>query len=300
MTLYKIQLRLKSPLVTALKGDTIWGHFVWGIANHEGDDAVANFLEECKGTNPPLIVSSAFFKGTVCRPMPLPKPHEKMTADKYADIKKSKKRKSINAEDVFVGKETKEIPNFKFEENASMHNQINRITNTVIDAEDGEGGGLYTVKELWAKGGNEFDLYILSSYDTCRVAQLTQWAFENGYGADSSTGKGNIEVISEPQTVKPVKESNLYMALAPFVVSDFSKVKNLRADTFIRSGKVGGAFSGYMTPWKKTVILFEEGAVFESDDKPEYIGQLLTDVHQDSRICQSGFTPVVPISEDLL
>ena len=104
MTLYKIQLKLKSPLVTSLKGDTIWGHFVWGIANHEGEDAVAKFLEECKSANPPLIVSSAFFKGTVCRPLPLPKPHEKMTPDKYADIKKNKKLKSISADKVFDGK----------------------------------------------------------------------------------------------------------------------------------------------------------------------------------------------------
>ena len=300
MTLYKIQLKLKSPLVTSLKGDTIWGHFVWGIANHEGEYAVAKFLEECKSANPPLIVSSAFFKGTVCRPLPLPKPHEKMTPDKYADIKKNKKLKSISADKVFDGKGNADNEGCKFEESSSMHNQINRITNTVLDSEDGEGGGLYSVKELWAKKENEFDLYILSSFDAKRIKELTTWAFENGYGADSSTGKGNIEVISEPLIVKPAKESNLYMALAPFVVGDFSKIKNLRADTFIRSGKIGGAFSAYMTPWKKTVILFDEGAVFESDDKPEYIGQLLTDVHQDSRICQSGFTPVVPISEDLL
>ena len=44
MQLYKVSIKLKSAFVTPLKGDTIWGHIVWGIANHEGDDTVANFL----------------------------------------------------------------------------------------------------------------------------------------------------------------------------------------------------------------------------------------------------------------
>ena len=37
MQLYKVAIQLESSLVTPLKGDTIWGHVVWGIANHEGD-----------------------------------------------------------------------------------------------------------------------------------------------------------------------------------------------------------------------------------------------------------------------
>ncbi len=62
MQLYKVSIKLKSAFVTPLKGDTIWGHIVWGIANHEGDDTVANFLEEEKSATPSLIVSSAFPK----------------------------------------------------------------------------------------------------------------------------------------------------------------------------------------------------------------------------------------------
>jgi CRISPR-associated protein Csm4 len=60
MTLYRITIELCSALVTPLKGDTIWGHIVWGIANHEGDEAVAEFLEQEKKASPALAVSNAF------------------------------------------------------------------------------------------------------------------------------------------------------------------------------------------------------------------------------------------------
>ena len=56
MELYKQTLRLESSLVTSLKGDTIWGHIAWGIAVHEGEQAITAFLEEAKRA-PNLIVS---------------------------------------------------------------------------------------------------------------------------------------------------------------------------------------------------------------------------------------------------
>ena len=85
------------------------------------------------------------------------------------------------------------------------------------------------------------------------------------------------------------------MALAPFAVSDINRIRNLRADIFVRSGKIGGSFVSSLSPYKKTVVLYEEGAVFESDKPIESIGELLTNVHADSRIVQSAFAPVIPI-----
>lgn len=290
MNLYRITIRLKSSLVTLLKGDTIWGHFVWGIANHEGDETVDKFLEECKTENPPLIVSSAFPQGTICKPILEVKEHGDLSIEKYSEIKKNKKIKFVNARDYFTDKKDLEFSDKVFESQNSMHNSINRFTNTV------EGQNLYSVEEMWAKIGKEFfDLYILSSYTAERVTQLTKWAFENGYGADSSVGKGNIEVLSDAEIVQPSIKGKKYVALAPFVLDEKQKVQSLCADTFIRSGKIGGAFSSSLSPYKKTVILFDEGAIFESEEPLQFVGKLLTDIHTDKRICQSGFAPVVPI-----
>lgn len=292
MQLYKASIKLQSPLVTQLKGDTIWGHIAWGIANHEGEQAVANFLEEEKSATPSLIVSSAFPKGTICKPFPKHEDRKlKLSTEEYSKIKKSKKEKFVSAAKYFSELSENEPKSFMFEQIQAMHNSINRFSNTV------EEGNLFAVEELWSTG-QDFDLYILSSYPIERINQLLEWAFENGYGADSSTGKGKISV-ENIIPVQPKINSNKYVALAPFV-TDFSEIKenSLRANTFIRTGKIGGAFASSMSPYKKTVILFDEGAVFESEMPLQFIGKLITKVHSDGRICQSGFAPVLPIGDD--
>lgn len=299
MKLYRIELELKSCLATPLKGDTIWGHFVWGIANHEGDEAVAQFLDGCKSFQPPLICSSAFPHGFICKQMREPPERvEELSPDQYAEIKKLKKMKFekaslyLDVSDVSANDE-KIISTGAFKTETHTHNSISRTDGTVTE------GSLYSVEEFWPKKDDKdiyakFDMYVLSSYDKDKVLQLAQWAFENGYGADSSTGKGVIGDL-DIQEVKLKCSSKKYMALAPFIVPDMNAISNLRADIFIRSGKIGGAFVSELSPWKKTVVLYDEGAVFESDKEIEYIGQLLTNVHSDSRICQSGFAPVIPV-----
>lgn len=292
MQLYKASIKLQSPLVTQLKGDTIWGHIVWGVANHEGEQAVANFLEEEKSATPSLIVSSAFPEGTICKPFPKHEDRKlKLSTEEYSKIKKSKKEKFVSAAKYFSDLFENGTKPFRFERVQSMHNSINRFSNTVED------GNLFAVEELWANG-QDFDLYILTSYSKERINQLLDWAFENGYGADSSTGKGKISV-ENIIPVQPKINSNKYVALAPFV-ADFSEIKedSLRANTFVRTGKIGGAFASSMSPYKKTVILFDEGAVFESEKPLRFIGKLITKVHSDERICQSGFAPVLPIGDD--
>lgn len=290
MQLYKATIKLESSLVTPLKGDTIWGHVVWGIANHEGEGAVDKFLKEEKTDSPAFIISSAFPKGTICKPYPKHTPRGEMSSKKYAEIKKNKKIKFVSAGDYVQG--ISEKVDSSFEKIHVMHNAINRFSNTV------EEGSLFAVQEMWASQAY-FDLYILSRYEEERVTQLLEWAFEHGYGADSSTGKGMISVAAVSR-VETRLSSTKYVALAPFV-TDFSIIKegSLQADTFIRTGRIGGAFATSMSPYKKTVVLFEEGAVFESVKPVQFIGELITNVHADERICQSGFAPVIPIGDDL-
>lgn len=293
MQLYKATIKLESPLVTPLKGDTIWGHVVWGIANHEGDESVSKFLDSCKTDKPAFIVSSAFPKGMICKPYPKHEPRKlDMKTKDYAEIKKSKKIKFVSASNYLENCDKIENHNFKYEQTQVMHNSINRITNTV------EEGSLFAVQEMWANQP-DFDLYVLSSFPKERVKELLEWAFENGYGADASTGKGKLSVedVISVETKLPTLK---YVALAPFV-TDFSLIKegSLKADTFIRTGKIGGTFATSMNPYKKTIVMFDEGAVFETEKPIQFIGNLITKVHSDERICHSGFTPVIPIEEDV-
>jgi CRISPR-associated protein Csm4 len=272
----------------------MWGHIVWGIANHEGYAAVSAFLEQEKSDPPALVVSSAFPAGMVCRPLPPPKdPTDREDApdrNTYSKIKEDKKIKYVSASEYFTEADTpKEVKENPFADALVMHNTIDRATNTVLK------GKLYSIEEKWPKKP-DWDLYILSSLAPARVKQLVVWAFENGYGADASTGKGKIEVNGAPVSVKPKKQGNTFMALGPFV--DTKKVlSNIRADIFVRSGKIGGAFASWLSPYKKPVVLYDEGAVFNCDTPIEYAGELLEKMHgtEQFNICQSGFAPVIPV-----
>jgi len=299
MALYRIRFELCSAVVTLLKGDTIWGHIVWGIANHEGDEAVAGFLEQEKSKQPVLVVSSAFPAGMVCRALPPPVERDgSLDIDKYSEIKTDKKIKYVSASEYFIETETpKEVKESPFEDVPVMHNTIDRATNTVLE------GGLYSTEEKWPgilRGNTyekiDWDFYILSSFAPEYVKQLVEWAFENGYGADASTGKGKIVIRSDPILVEPKKRGNTYMALGPFVDPN-NELRNIRADIFVRSGKLGGSFASSLSPHKKPVVLYDEGAVFDCDTAIEYAGILLEKMHGSDKfnICQSGFAPVIPV-----
>jgi len=298
MTLYRIRFKLCSSIVTPLKGDTIWGHIVWGIANHEGNAAVTDFLEKEISDTPALVVSSAFPAEMVCRPMPPPERNIILDIDAYSEIKNKKKRKYASASKYFANTEIKideEKRQSPLENIQVTHNTIDRFTNSVLEEKSP-----YSTEERWPKI-TDWDLYVLSSSDPDRIKELVQWAFENGYGADASTGKGRISEIGKPEEVKPIiktKPGNTYtyMALGPFVGSK-NGMTDLRADIFVRSGKLGGAFAASMIPYKKPVVLYDEGAIFTCDKPIEYTGIMLEKMHdsEEFNICQSGFAPVIPV-----
>ncbi|GBU24451.1 CRISPR-associated RAMP protein, Csm4 [Fibrobacteria bacterium R8-3-H12] len=282
MKLHRATIKLNSPIITPIKGDTLWGHIVWGIANHEGDEAVAKFLEQQK-ISPNFIISSAFPKGTICKPLYKPKSYsEDLTVEDYVNIKKAKKEKYVNFQSL-----TSSSQNKAFKHTFTMHNTIDRNTNSVLES------GLYSTEEMWGEE-NEFDIYIRTDFENKRILELLNWAFENGFGKDASTGKGNIKILkSELLTEKT--HTGQYVALAPFAFNSPKKLNHLRAEIFVREGKIGGAFATYLNPFKKNILLFDEGTVLESETELKFIGELLTDIHADKRICNSGFAPVLPI-----
>jgi len=295
MKLFKANIELLSAISTPLKGDTLWGHVVWGIANHEGNDAVASFLEDCKEGKPPMVISSAFPKGML--PKPIVDEHiayAQLNKSQYAAIKETKKRKYIQS---FLGNGIANgVGHGHFIKQVQMHNTISRMDLTVSD------GGLYATETLWPKASafpgskSIFDVYIATDLSPDRMLEYLSWAFENGYGADASTGKGVITVHPDiEEVIPPPLAGKRCMALGPFVVDASRLLQDLLADVFIRRGKIGGAFASSVNPYKKPVILFNEGATFIHTSDSLIVGKVLDRMHADERICQSGFCPVIPL-----
>jgi len=293
MNTYKLTLKLKSSLITPLQADTIWGHICWGIKYNESEKKLIEFLNQYR-VEPPLILSNAFPKGTFPKPM-IKRRYKNniMNLYNYSIIKKEKKIRYISNEN-FPDKIFRQGDLYNASSVERIHNTINRITGTVQ-----EEGGLFTVIEEWFEP-NEFDIYVLSTFDKDEVFKLFSYAFRIGYGADKSTGKGIIEISDIIDTSLP-PNGNKLMALANFTIPKGIKLNNLYADVMIKYGKLGGDYVLYKNPFKKPIIMFKEGATFDRIEGIRFIGEILTNVHRESNICHYTYAPLIGIEilEDL-
>lgn len=288
MALYCQVVKILSSYVTPLKGDTLWGHVVWGISHHEGDEAVSDFLSHASD----FVVSSAFPHGFLPRPMmheTIQTPNDK---NGYALMKKRKADPYVPSS-VYLEEMKASEPSTKITQRSVVtHNGISRETGSAVD------GLLFSVDEKWHQkdGSDLVDVYVETSFSVQAVKQYLSWALENGFGADSSIGKGRMQLVGDPISVQRITKANhRYMALGPFVEDD--NVQDLLANTFVRAGKLGGDFITSYVPFKKTVLFFDEGATFQADGEKKIVGRLLEHMHvmTDYNICTSGFAPVIEV-----
>jgi len=284
----------------------LFGHVAWGIARHEGDDEVHSFLKAFED-EPPFIISSAFPRD--CLPMPqlAPSPTKVQSYDEYQFLKKRRKMRYVPVVALQAGvpilpvllqeiglRESKcEV------QRQSLHNTVDRLGAGTL-----EDTGLFERTELWMDHRDveelplrpvPLDIYILSTFSIERVDTLVRWAFEAGFGAKSSSGAGQVLVQRIEECSLPEK-GNRAMALAPFVPTP-GEARNLRADIFVRRGKLGWEFGSEMNPFKKPIVFYSEGSTFDTTPGTRWAGTLVSGIHADHRIRQQGMAPLAWITD---
>lgn len=288
MSLVRASIKICSRLQTPLRGDTIWGHIACGIANHEGNEGVDKF---CR-LDPPFVISSAFPHGMLPKPLlPLEESAEEFKSkQEYTEFKQSKKLKYCNASD-YLDLDSCKVEEQGFVLGTSTHVMISRDTGAALDEM------LFSENNSWPVNGSiVMDIYICSNLAIERIKELLFWGFEFGYGADVSTGAGKITLLDEIRKVVQKKPKyGRYLALGPFVSDEV--LSDLRASTFVRKGRIGGLLSDELVPYKKSVIMYDEGATFLKDCQREYVGKLLHNMHVTKKydICHSAFAPVIEV-----
>lgn len=309
MKWYRIILRPLSALRTPLYADTLWGHICWGIVWHEGEEKLREFFESYESGKPPFLLSDVFPHGYL--PMPFLK--KEMKAENSDALrkqvetrKKIKKMQYIPLEwfqeklsvSMIINKLEREgsggsylITDFSQEE-TRVHNVVNRKTGTT-----GE-NSLYNVEERWYKPGTSLDVYVWTEETKERIETLFGWGLENGFGADASTGKGRLVVEGVEEVTNWPTKGNRYMALAHFVPAYNEGIDDLRADIFVRHGKVGGVFGLYDNPFKKPIVMYTSGATMKFSQPREWIGTLLKNVHREEKIRHYAYALVIPYQED--
>ncbi len=327
--LYRYKIIPRSPIMTPIMSDTLFGHFCWSLLYSQGEDYLTNFLNSFGNDKPaPVLFSSAFQTGYLPRPdfPPLRRDRVRQFVNKHYGEKKNEQYTGLStikdwskirfvslrqwqnlkddysderlygefvSEDVRKGK-----PIYELEVSAS--NIINRISGSV----EQEGGGLFQREKIWYLEGVELDLYVeVNDDEMSGLAKwfLTEYLPEHGFGADKSTGMGSLS-ISPDESFEPdmfhVDNFNALMSLS--MVSFLGMEKY---DAFYRLktkfGKLGGSFAassptgGNPRPFKKPILMYEPGAIFFTtenlNNKP-----LLGDIHSDSRIRHCGIPITLP------
>lgn len=200
MKLYRIELELKSALISRLQSDTIFGQFCWAFRNRFGEGE--NFKNLLSKDNPVVIFSNGFPSAKLPRPVLLPlspgqrediksrlKDSGKLKTDKHNPdfsaellLKKLKKKKHVEKELLcslagglneyklvkkFVSKLIKKAKDKQIEIDPYEHPpqsvfEYERERN-IIDRYSGQTlakGGLFTVSETRYKKRG-FDIYVL-------------------------------------------------------------------------------------------------------------------------------------------
>jgi CRISPR-associated protein Csm4 len=315
--------------------DTMFGHFCWSIRYQAGEESLERFLKGYDEDSPaPVLFSSAFLTGYIPRPtlphlgreqsLAFAKRHfgtgKASIFEGLSKIKSWNKLRLISIEhwkalkDNYddealyellqngeIGEEGKPLTEL------SSHNVISRETGTVSS----EGGGLFTREKTWYDSKISLDIYVLindSAMETMVDNFLTQYLPQNGFGADKSLGMGAFDICRDkgfdPSDFE-VASANARMSLS---LAAFPDMGNYPAFYRLKTkfGRLGGDFSvasptgGATRPFKKPVLMYEEGAVFIGHHALHTM-PLLSDVHSDTRIRHCGIPVTLPLStrEDL-
>jgi len=312
METIKIELTLKSPIISKFQSDTIFGHFAWGIYYLYGEDRLKELLKNFK-TNPFIVFSDGFEAGKL--PKPFLEPY--LMPPKSMDLnKKYKKTSFIPAKWILdnINNLTDEIlfnqfikenydeclekscedckknnkKNKKEKETLlTLKNSINRELNKTTQ-------GLYSVKETFYDNG-KFEIYC--KYDKNQISlseikEVFDFIGKRGYGKDKNVGKGKfetnfIEDFEEKKFFKVDETKLFYLNLSSMFKDD--KLVLSYGKKFTKFPKTGGNLASHL-PFKNPIVLFQAGSTFLVKEYNEYYGAAKENVFNKRGYFHSGYS----------
>ena len=313
----RYKIKMLSSLRTYPQSDTIFGHICWGVRYLKGEEYLKDFLEQYEDDDVPLLISDAFPEGCLPRPLLPPLKYEEIDnmaresgeikfefmnrlkgikkekwipVSLWKEIKSEASEKQITMKLLKKGEKEKDKEKYEI----TAHNTISRNTNTTL-----EEGGLYFTTDVWFNKG--MDIYVKFRDD--EVKRLWEYIWKEyiektGFGKDKFTGKGEIKIdidSSFDANVFDVEDYNCLMSLSGVAFQRWPE--NLNASYKLRTkyGKLGGDFAIRGNPFKKPVIMMEPGAIFYGIKDISLKGQLLKNIHTDSRIRHYGLPLTIPL-----
>lgn len=337
MKLYEITIKPKSAFGTDLKGDTIFGHFCWQAAHD--DSLVDGGLKKNLfgyGETPFAVFSSAFPKNVVDKKTVyyLPKPEHPFfmgssgitsTKKKLEDRKEQKMKKwlRLGNQDLMISPNEKCLSEEEIIKELALvldpdrllmvekagyknlrvvfsqaHNSINRLTQTT-----GKGDfAPYSTENFFFYPDMVLALFVLLDERVTNIERIVKGLNtmgQSGFGRDASTGLGKFEACEADEITADYENADACYSLAPCVPQK-GEFSQSFFSPFVRYGKHGDMLARSENPFKRPVIMANEGAVFFPNDKAAlerpWIGSAVRNVSflKPETVCQ-GYAPWLPV-----
>lgn len=329
MKLYEIIIKPQSAFGTPLKGDTVFGQFCWQYIYDTGEnDSEFKAFIETYLQRPMIVFSSAVpllrksEKTYVFKKPDLPTgmivQQNDLSREDYIREKKQLRSKKwmlvgedltldFSKSDLYVNdselmermgreRDSEEL----IRTFSKSHNTINRITGTT-------GNNMFAPYQEDAFCYlPDTELAILALVDDerlpmDRVKRYMEYMGSYGFGKDASTGNGRFTVVSVDKLTGISHESaEAVYSLAPSVTDDES-FKHKYFKLFVRFGKHGGTLATSGNPFKKPIMMEDEGAVYVFNETAEikqtpYIGQAVSHVSKSQvKTVVQGYSPYLPV-----
>lgn len=299
MKTYRVSFQIRGSVITPFQSDTLWGYFAWACFHIWGEDFGREFLEANKNGNPTLV-SNAYPDGYI--PVPIIEIGKVERTEERSIFKKVKKKELMKIENFdkikdelkweklfeVLSEEVKTSEEKKSETYPVMRNTIDRLTLTTAGA-----GELFATVETFYESGYKMWFAVKTDFlNREQIEKILKYIELSGFGADASTGRGNVKIISIEEDYKlPESENpNAFMSISNFIPSDedLSTAEDMWYAIFTKYPKTGGHFA-LIDPFKKPLVFMKAGSVFKTKNVKEFYGRIVNNIHSNQDIVQFAY-----------
>jgi len=294
----KLTLKLKSGLLSDLQSDTVMGHFCWRLKDSLEEKKLEEFIKLYLHDNPVFTISNGLLEknGELFFPKPfqyIKKFENKLgnKKDRIIEFLINKELKSVElltikqfnlaingkVEELYENLINDEIERPKFESDLKVSVEIDRNS---LSAREGQ---LFSNNPKFLDENTRvvFLVKIIDeiSFKDFKCADILKDVFEIGFGRKKSSGFGQFEIVDDLKIFDKIEEpkegSNAFITLGNYLPSaDDGINQDCNYDFIVKYGRLSEEKSLSKNPFKKPLVMFTPGSVFNTGKIKDYYGKV--------------------------
>jgi len=273
MNLIKVKITPLSSFVTFPKGDTIFGHFAYH-SFLKGEKIFTKYIEE----EPKIIFSDIlpdehFYKPTL--------PLDFFGVDE-SKKKEFRKKSWIEIKELQNGNLSKAKELTFYKTDLKVRNALNRIT---FSTDDSGAFAPFSIEEITFLYQPVIYVMFDETFTQDEIIERLNDIGKNGFGKKGTIRKGYFKAKIDSEFKGFDTKSDYYLTISPTILNKQPHIKKAYYNTFNRFGK----YHSTSTPFKKSLLMADSGAVIEINEKREYIGRAIDNGIKEKSLKEKSF-----------